>query len=115
QGGETPIADSRKVYARIDPAIRERFIAKGGVKYVRNYGTGIDLPWQEVFQTDDKAQAEHYCQKAGITFEWRGPDWLRTSQVCQAVATHPKTGDVVWFNQAHLFHVSSLPPAIRDS
>jgi alpha-ketoglutarate-dependent taurine dioxygenase len=35
--------------------------------------------------------------------------------VCQAVATHPDTGDVVWFNQAHLFHVSSLPPAVRDS
>jgi alpha-ketoglutarate-dependent taurine dioxygenase len=40
---------------------------------------------------------------------------LRTTQVCQAVASHPVTGEAVWFNQAHLFHVSSLRGEIRDS
>jgi hypothetical protein len=25
------------------------------------------------------------------------------------------TGETVWFNQAHLFHVSNLPPAIREA
>src|SRR5438034_5314056 len=35
EGGETPIADSRKVFARIDPAIRDRFSRKH-VRYVRN-------------------------------------------------------------------------------
>ena len=40
---------------------------------------------------------------------------LRTRQVCQAVAVHPRTNETVWFNQAHLFHVSSLEPEIRDS
>ena len=28
---------------------------------------------------------------------------------------HPFTGDKVWFNQAHLFHVSSLAPEVRES
>ena len=36
-GGETPIADSRKVFARIDTAIRDCFSQKN-VRYVRNYG-----------------------------------------------------------------------------
>jgi alpha-ketoglutarate-dependent taurine dioxygenase len=114
QGGETPIADSRRVYQRLDPALRERFAAKQ-VMYVRTYGSGLDLSWQEVFQTSDKSAVEDYCRTAGIEFDWVGEHGLRTSQVCQAVATHPHTGDVVWFNQAHLFHVSSLPPAVRES
>jgi len=114
EGGETPIADSRRVYQRLDPSLRERFAEKQ-VMYVRTYGSGLDLSWEEVFQTSDKSAVEDYCRTAGIDFNWVGEHGLRTSQVCQAVATHPHTGDVVWFNQAHLFHVSSLPPAVRDS
>jgi alpha-ketoglutarate-dependent taurine dioxygenase len=112
-GGETPIADNRKVFQQIDPQIRERFIDKG-VLYVRNYGSGIDLPWQNVFQTADRAEVEAYCRSAGIEFEWYGESELRTRQVCQATARHPETGEEVWFNQAHLFHVSSLDPALRE-
>jgi alpha-ketoglutarate-dependent taurine dioxygenase len=112
-GGETPIADSRGVYARIDPEVREAF-ARQGVMYVRNYGGGLDLPWQEVFQTGDREEVEGYCATAGIELEWRGGDRLRTRQVCQAVAVHPATGEPVWFNQAHLFHVSSLAPGVRE-
>ncbi|MFM2060609.1 MAG: hypothetical protein RLZZ507_279 [Cyanobacteriota bacterium] len=114
QGGETPIADSRKVFQRINPAIKERFIQKN-IMYVRNYGQGIDLPWETVFQTNDKAEVEAYCQSTGIEFEWLSGNKLRTRQVCQAVATHPQTGDLVWFNQAHLFHISSLKTEVRQS
>jgi alpha-ketoglutarate-dependent taurine dioxygenase len=108
EGGETPIADSRRVYRQIDPDVRRRF-ADLGVMYVRNYGGGVDLSWQEVFQTSDRAEAEEMCRKAGIELEWLGGDRVRTRQVCQGVATHPRTEEPVWFNQAHLFHVSNLP------
>lgn len=113
QGGETPIADSRKVFKRIDPIIRENFRQKQ-VMYVRNYRHGLDLSWQNVFQTTDKSEIEHYCHNNGIEFEWYDQDSLKTRQICQAVATHPKTGEDVWFNQAHLFHVSNLNSAIRE-
>ncbi len=113
QGGETPLADSRKVFQRIHPTIRKQFTLKQ-VMYVRNFGE-IDLPWQTVFQTESKLEVEHYCQSMGIRFEWRGSDKLRTCQVCQAVAKHPNTHEMVWFNQAHLFHISSLPPVVRES
>ncbi len=113
-GGETPIADSRRVYERIPAGIRKRF-ERHGVMYVRNYGSGFDLPWQEVFQTDDRAEAEKYCAAEGIEFEWLPEDRLRTRQICQAVATHPATGESVWFNQAHLFHVSRLPAEVREA
>lgn len=114
EGGETPVADSRQVYRRLDPGLRDRF-AERGVMYVRNYGQGLDLTWQEVFQTADRGEAERYCRRAGIDFAWRDGDRLTTRQVCQGVARHPHTGDPVWFNQAHLFHVSSLDPAVRES
>jgi alpha-ketoglutarate-dependent taurine dioxygenase len=35
--------------------------------------------------------------------------------VRQAVATHPVTREIVWFNQAHLFHVSSLTKELGES
>ncbi|KAF7783444.1 hypothetical protein PRUB_a3224 [Pseudoalteromonas rubra] len=105
-GGETPIADSREVFKRIPQEIREKFAAKK-VKYVRNYGD-IDLPWSEVFQTTDKREVEQYCFNNQLDFEWIGEHRLRTSQVNPAIARHPKTDEQVWFNQAHLFHVSSL-------
>jgi alpha-ketoglutarate-dependent taurine dioxygenase len=112
--GETPIADSRAVFNRIDPKTRQRFISKK-VMYVRTYGHGLDLPWQNAFQTESKSDVEVYCRGADIEVEWMDNDHLRTRQVCQAVATHPKTGEMVWFNQAHLFHVSNLKPEIRES
>ncbi|CAN5569269.1 TauD/TfdA family dioxygenase [soil metagenome] len=113
-GGETPIADSRTIYEQIDVEIRERFSRKK-VMYVRNYGSDVDLSWQNVFQTESKAEVEEYCRRADMSFEWLGNERLRTRQICQSVAAHPKTGKMVWFNQANLFHVSSLPLEIQNS
>lgn len=112
-GGETPIADSRDIYQRIDPMLRERFASRG-LKYVRNYGNGLDVDWQQVFNTDSRNDVEAYCRRQGIDCRWNDDGDLRTSQLCQAVATHPRTGDRVWFNQAHLFHVSNLDPEVRE-
>ncbi|MBW4635044.1 MAG: TauD/TfdA family dioxygenase [Iphinoe sp. HA4291-MV1] len=112
EGGETPIADSRRVFARLDSAIKEKFMQKK-VMYVRNYGD-LDLSWQDVFQTTNKSELESFCRKLGIEFEWI-KDRLTTRQVCQTVAKHSYTGEMVWFNQAHLFHISSLETEIQES
>lgn len=114
EGGETPVVDSRRVYERIAGPIRDRFAARG-VRYVRNYGSGLDLPWETVFQTTDRGEVERFCREHGIDLAWGDDGSLRTEQVCQAVAAHPATGEMVWFNQAHLFHVSSLPAEMRDA
>jgi len=113
-GGQTPIADSREVYRRVPVHIRERFVSKG-LMYVRNFGNGLDVSWEDVFNTEDPQEVEAYCKAHGITCEWKDDGELRTRQVCQAVAEHPVTGDKVWFNQAHLFHISNLPPEVRES
>jgi alpha-ketoglutarate-dependent taurine dioxygenase len=116
-GGNTPVADSRRVYQGIDAAVRERF-ERLGVMYVRNYTPGIDLPWQEVFQTDQPSAVEDFCQQHDIVWRWHGngpgPE-LTTFQRRPASLTHPVTGEPVWFNQAHLFHLSALAPAEQQS
>ena len=115
EGGETPVADSRSIYQKIDPSVRNRFEEKG-VIYVRNYRAGMDLSWQEVFQTDKKEEVENYCKEHSIDWEWnKGPSELTTRQICQASLTHPKTNEKVWFNQAHLFHISNLEEATKKS
>lgn len=111
-GGETPIADSRAIYRRLPQALRERFAP--GILYLRNYGD-FDLPWQKVFNTEDRHQVEVFCRRNSIQWQWTDEGGLRTQQLCQAIEVHPRTGEPVWFNQAHLFHVSSLQPEVRES
>ncbi|HEX4421469.1 MAG TPA: TauD/TfdA family dioxygenase [Kofleriaceae bacterium] len=112
--GETPISDVRKVYQRIPTQIRERF-ERCGWMLVRNYGDGFSLPWQTVFHTDDRAEVEAYCARNNIAFEWKDGDKLRTRQVRPATRLHPTTGELVWFNHAAFWHISSLQPTdLRD-
>jgi alpha-ketoglutarate-dependent taurine dioxygenase len=114
QGGETPLGDTRKIYKRIPYAIRKKFAEKGWM-FVRNFNSGFGLPWQTVFQTEEKAAVEEYCRKAGIEWEWRGEGKLRTRQVRPAIARHPHTQELVWFNHATFFHVSTLQPSVASA
>jgi alpha-ketoglutarate-dependent taurine dioxygenase len=113
-GGATPLADSRAVLRAIDPGLRAR-VRERGVLYVRNYSDFVDLPWREVFQTSARDEVERYCRSAGIAFDWRPDGGLTTRQVAQGVTRHRVTGEPVWFNQAHLFHPSGLPDALREA
>jgi len=114
RGGETPIADSRKVFELIEPAIRERFIEKK-VMYVRNYGTGLGLDWRTVFRVATRAEAEERCRAAAMELEWLDGDRLQTWSVRPAVVKHPITSEMTWFNQAQHWHVSCLDPGTRES
>jgi len=114
QRGETPIADMRRVTAAISPETLERYASRK-VRYVRHYTPFVDLPWQTVFQTNDRDVVRQFCVENELTCEWLDEDTLRTTQVCQGVAHHPITGERMLFNQAHLFHVSSLGAATARS
>jgi alpha-ketoglutarate-dependent taurine dioxygenase len=106
-GGATPIADMREVTRDLGAERVDRFEARR-VRYIRHYQPYVDLPWQTVFQTPDPVEATRYCTINDIECQWLEPGVLRTTQVCQGVARHAVTGERLWFNQAHLFHLSSL-------
>lgn len=109
--GNTPISDSRVAYNEIPAEIREEFERKK-IMYVRNYAN-IDLPWTEVFQTKSKSEVEAYCNSNNIQTEWTS-NGLRTKQINKASLVHPFTQDKLWFNQAHLFHISNLDSELRE-
>lgn len=111
-GGATPVGDNAAVFEAIDPRVREEFVARG-ITYARNFGAGLELPWQEAFQTEQREDVEAYCHGQSILFEWKDGDRLWTQQVLPAVIRHPKLGMPVWHNQVHLFHVTNLAADIR--
>jgi hypothetical protein len=101
------------VLARIPLHIKERF-AKKGWMLARNFGGGLGLSWETVFQTTDRRAVEDYCESSGISFKWRDDGRLTTRQVRKAIVNHPRTGEPVWFNHATFFHSSTAPPEIRQ-
>jgi alpha-ketoglutarate-dependent taurine dioxygenase len=114
QGGETPILDCRRIYQLLNPKLREKFEEKQ-LMYIRNYIEGLDVSWQDFFQTTDKAEVENYCRQAGMEFEWLENNGLKTRKIRPAIAKHPKTGELVFFNQLQLHHVSCLDSVVRQS
>src|ERR1039457_2122019 len=82
--------------------------------YVRNFSEGIDVPWQDFFHTDVKAEVEQTCADAGMSCEWNELG-LRVRQLAKAVRTHPRTGERIFFNQVQLHHASCLDPETRTA
>jgi hypothetical protein len=114
QGGETPIADVRRVLARIDPEVRRDFETRG-VLYVRNLSDVLGMSWRTAFQTDDRAEVERLARDGGYELEWLPDDRLRTRRIGPAVLYHPRTKEPVWFNHAAFFHDSTLPAEVRQA
>jgi alpha-ketoglutarate-dependent taurine dioxygenase len=110
-GGETPVADTRRILQRLRPETRMR-LEKQGYLYVRNFGSGMGLSWQEAFQTEDPLEVERHCRDSFIDYQWLSKDRLRTRQRRPVVAHHP-SGAKAWFNHMVFFHVSTLDPDIR--
>ncbi len=109
--GETIISDARQVYKAMDEKVRERFAEKG-LRYVSCYPSKdhsirkinkSHKPWSDVFETEDKEIVEKKCHENEFDFAWHKNDWLQVAQKRPSVMAHPTTGEMVWFNQAHLF------------
>lgn len=109
-GGATPVCDGKALLADLDPAVRGRFESLG-VVYRQNLhgGFGLGKSWQDTFETRDKAVVEQFLAESGAGFEWRADGGLTVSQARPGVRTHPRSGDLVWFNQADQWHPSTLP------
>lgn len=111
--GATPLADTRGVYARIDPAVRDEFTRRGW-RVVRNFHGGFSTSWQHAFNTGDRSVVERYCAANGIEAGWRSDGGLRTTAVRRAVHEHPASGAAVWFNHATFFHHTTLPAEVSE-
>jgi alpha-ketoglutarate-dependent taurine dioxygenase len=112
-GGETPIADSRRVLGALPEPVQEKFRRKG-IRYERNMSKGLGLSWRDVYQTDERARVEAYCRTYGIQFEWGDDDQLRISWKRPAILDHPVTGEPVWFNHGFFYNIRSMDRQMKD-
>ncbi len=116
-GGETIIADTRKILQAINPQVQKRFSEKG-LRYISRYYSKSKLmdfinkiqrghkTWHDVLETSVKEEVEKKCHDNEFGFKWNKNDWLEISQTRPAILKHPETGEAVWFNQAHLYDFS---------
>ncbi len=111
-GGETPIADVRKVLEYLSPETQQAFRNKG-IMYRRLLQKGIGLGWQQVFQTEDKKVMEADCINRGIDFEWLGEDKVVIRWKKEAIINHPETNEAVWFNHGYFFNEYTLNEDVR--
>ncbi|OQP54216.1 hypothetical protein A4H97_22220 [Niastella yeongjuensis] len=102
-GGETPIADSRKVLQSLSAALQVKFREKG-VMYRRNLFAEIGMPWQEVFQTNDKNEVRQLCEKNRIEYRFTGNDDCIIEWRKEAIYKHPVSGCDTWFNHVFFFN-----------
>jgi alpha-ketoglutarate-dependent taurine dioxygenase len=112
QGGQTPIANNRRILADMPEDVRRQF-ADRGLTYMRGYG--FNRTWQRSYETDSRDEVEALCNAEGRRCEWIGDNQLRSYETRPAVATHPVTNDDVWFNYAHGFHISRMDDGIREA
>lgn len=112
-GGATPLADVRRVLARLPDSLLREFERRGWM-LIRNYGDGFGLPWQEAFASERESDVARYCEAADVACEWLPGGRLRTRQVRPALARHPRTGERLWFNHVRFWHPSSLAPETRE-
>ena len=112
-GGETPIADSRRVLQEMAPELVEE-IGRKKIRYIRNLhgGRGLGPSWQHTFETEDRKQVEEYCRSNKVNFLWKRDGGLKLEHFSDGIITHPDTGERVWFNQIDQFHPCHLSPEV---
>jgi alpha-ketoglutarate-dependent taurine dioxygenase len=109
KGGQTPLADCRRVLNRIDSEVRKRF-DRSGIRYINNLHSGIGFgkSWMETYGTKDRKVVEKYLADNCQAFEWKPNGTLRICMQAPATLRHPKTKEEVWINQAEQWHSSNL-------
>ena len=114
QGGQTSLASSRDVVQALPARLVDKLRRKR-ITYVRHFHPSLPIgkSWQATYQTTDRDQVAAIAARQASTCEWLPGDVLRVSTRCEALTTHPETGEEVWFNQVEQWHPSSLDPSMR--
>ena len=108
-GGETITADVRSFDRLVPPRLKDE-VRERGVRYLRNFRgpgpipdalTSIHRTWQQAFYTEAPAEAEAACERMGLVWQWLDDGSLSTQFAAPGFATHPETGETVWFNHVH--------------
>lgn len=131
-GGETPVADTRRVHAALRETTRQKF-EQLGIGYVRRLADARHYPswvlksapllrmltWQGAFETEAREAAEAIVRDRYSEHRWLSDGALWLFNRLPAVRRHPITEEAVWFNQAHMSYLHprwtgpTLTPLLR--
>jgi len=115
-GGETPICRSDRVYAKMKERYPEfvKKLEEGKVRYERFLASKASTDandkyqksWQDIFETEDKAEAEKRARETGHEkIEWGENDEMKlTSNAFEATRVDKRINKGTWFNSAVLLH-----------
>lgn len=112
-GGQTHIVDVNKVYKRIGSTIIKQFENHNGWMLSRTYGNGFGPTVSKAFGMSNVDDIKAYGESRNLTVKVISDSQVKTEQIRDAVHTHPKSGEKLWFNHVSFWHPSSLCPTIR--
>ena len=118
-GGETALADFRKVYQDIPEKLRQKLVNKK-LRYTRTHhkvgetnthDVAAMLSWPEMFGTTDKDEVEQVSKMTDMPVRWEGAnkDTFVSEFTSEPFQLHPTTQEPVWFNHAQVFHWTTFP------
>ena len=118
-GGETALADFRKVYQDLPTKLRNK-LADKKLLYRRSHSkkgqrfthdVAAMQGWPEVFGTSDKSEVEKIARSENMPMRWEGrnKDRFVSEFVSDPFQLHPETNEPVWFNHAQVFHWTTFP------
>lgn len=113
EGGSTPVADCRKVLSSLPEYLVSEMRSVGWLLN-RSYSEFLSTTWQAAFSTEEKTEAERYCEENLIGYQWQADGNLTTRQVRPGIITHPRSGDEVWFNHLAFWNEWALDEELRE-
>lgn len=112
-GGQTTVADLDAVSAELGSLTTE--VLERGVRYVRIFRDGIDIPLSKAFGTEDLTEITRIADAHGMRIDQGIDGATRITHEAQGALADARGGQPIWFNQLHLSHPARLPPVTRAS
>ncbi|WBC01098.1 TauD/TfdA family dioxygenase [Micromonospora sp. WMMA1976] len=106
-GGQTTVGDLDAISVDLRDVTAE-FLERG-VRYVRVFQPGVDIPIEIAFGTADLDEIAVIAAGHGMELEVGPEGPPRLSHVAQGALRDEATGDPVWFNQLSIHHPARLP------
>lgn len=101
-GGESLLADCRKVYSSLQSELTD-VNESSEIVYTRRFDSHIGLGWKEAFSVADEKQLEYVLNEKSYTWHWEN-DVIYVSRKSRWIRRHPLTDEPVWFNHALFFN-----------
>ncbi|KTD79236.1 TauD/TfdA family dioxygenase [Legionella waltersii] len=117
EGGETPLANGRKIWLSLPENLQNKLQSKGILYRRHYYGLGIwykflrwicedtaALSWPSQFETNNPKRVEQITKERQESFKWGFGNGLFTKIALPACRMHPQKKELVWFNYSNMLN-----------